>query len=258
MKAGLNLYSLRTFIKTEEEFLDTAKKIKAMGYDYAQFCAQLNEEWANIIARVTEQADLPVYLTHCPWERVIEDTEKLMEEHAKFGCKNIGIGGLPNPLVIDEKMCKKIYDKLNLAAEKMQKNGFRFFYHNHHKEFWKYENGDTPFEYMIKNTPYIHFNVDTYWLQYGGVDIISTLEKLKGRIACVHLKDYKQIYNEETKRIEPTFSPVGEGLLNFKAIVEKMKTLGVEYYLVEQDNAALLPDTLGEVERSVRYIQKEL
>ena len=47
-------------------------------------------------------------------------------------------------------------------------------------------------------------------------------------------------------------------LLNFKAIVEKMKTLGVEYYLVEQDNAALLPDTLGEVERSVKYIQKEL
>ena len=90
------------------------------------------------------------------------------------------------------------------------------------------------------------------------MDILSTLEKLKGRIACVHLKDYKQIYNEETKRIEPTFSPVGEGLLNFKAIVEKMKTLGVEYYLVEQDNAALLPDTLGEVERSIKYIQKEL
>ena len=42
------MYSLRTFIKTEEEFLDTAKKIKAMGYDYAQFCSQLNEEWANI------------------------------------------------------------------------------------------------------------------------------------------------------------------------------------------------------------------
>ncbi|MBQ3506518.1 MAG: hypothetical protein IJA89_07095, partial [Clostridia bacterium] len=114
MKAGLNLYSLRTFIKTEEEFLDTAKKIKAMGYDYAQFCAQLNEEWANIIARVVAQADLPIFLTHCPWDRVLNDTEKLMEEHAKFGCKNIGIGGLPNPVVVDEKQCKQTYDALNL------------------------------------------------------------------------------------------------------------------------------------------------
>lgn len=252
------MYSLRTFIKTEEEFLDTAKKIKAMGYDYAQFCAQLNEEWANIIARVVAQADLPIFLTHCPWERVIEDTEKLMEEHAKFHCKNIGIGGLPNPLVIDEKMCKKIYDKLNLAAEKMQKNGFRFFYHNHHKEFWKYENGDTPFEYMIKNTPYIHFNVDTYWLQYGGVDVVDFLEKLEGRIACVHLKDYKQSYNEETTIMQPRFAPVGDGVMNFPKIVAKMKTLGVQYYFVEQDDAVLYPDPFEQVERSIQYITTKL
>ena len=106
MKAGLNLYSLRKFTRTEEDFLDTAKKLKAMGYDYAQFSgAPMSSELADMIARVSAQADLPIYLTHCPLDRVINDTEKLMEEHAKFGCTNIGIGGLPNPIVVDEKQC---------------------------------------------------------------------------------------------------------------------------------------------------------
>ena len=259
MKAGLNLYSLRKFTRTEEDFLDTAKKLKAMGYDYAQFSgAPMSSELADMIARVSAQADLPIYLTHCPLDRVIKDTEKLMEEHAKFGCTNIGIGGLPNPIVVDEKQCKETYDKLNLVAEKMQKNGYKFFYHNHHKEFWKYENGDTPFEYMLNNTPNINFTVDTYWLQYGGVDVVDFLEKLKGRIECVHLKDYKQSYNEETTIMQPRFAPVGDGTMNFPKIVSKMEELGVKYYFVEQDDAINYPDPFEQVERSIRYIKTRL
>jgi len=254
-EVGLNLYSIRNLIKTEEEFLETAKKLKEMGYSYMQYSGGPFE--VDRIKRVSEETGMPICLTHVPFDRIVNETEALMEEHAQFNCKNIGLGAMPIPTIIDETECKKAIELLNVAGEKMTKNGFKFFYHHHNYEFFKHGN-QTVFDYMIENAPYINFTADTYWLQYGGVDILSTLEKLKGRIACVHLKDYKQRYNEETKKIEPIFSPVGEGLLNFKAIVEKLKTLGVEYYLVEQDNAALLPDTLGEVERSVKYIQKEL
>ena len=37
MKFGLNLFSIRNLIATEEEFLKTAKKLKEMGYSYMQF-----------------------------------------------------------------------------------------------------------------------------------------------------------------------------------------------------------------------------
>ena len=67
MKAGLNLYSLRKFIKTEEELLSTANRLKDMGYDYLQFSGvQVNAEWAEILARVCEQTQMPVCLTHNP------------------------------------------------------------------------------------------------------------------------------------------------------------------------------------------------
>ena len=32
MEAGLNLYSIRNLIETEEAFLDTAHKLREMGY----------------------------------------------------------------------------------------------------------------------------------------------------------------------------------------------------------------------------------
>ena len=254
-EVGLNLFSIRNLIKTDEEFLETAKKLKEMGYSYMQYSGAPLE--VDRIKRVSEETGMPICLTHVKYDRIVNETDALMEEHAQFNCKNIGLGAMPISTIIDETECKKAIELLNAAGEKMAKNGFKFFYHHHNYEFLKHGN-QTVFDYMIENASYINFTADTYWLQYGGVDIISTLERLKGRIACVHLKDYKQRYNEETKRIEPIFSPVGDGVLNFKAIVAKLQSLGVEYYLVEQDNAALLPDTLEQVTRSVNYIKKEL
>ena len=46
--------------------------------------------------------------------------------------------------------------------------------------------------------------------------------------------------------------------MNFKAIVPKMKEAGTEYFIVEHDSAASLPDPLVPVERSIRYIKSEL
>ena len=43
-----------------------------------------------------------------------------------------------------------------------------------------------------------------------------------------------------------------------KKMIAKMQTLGVEYFLVEQDNAADMPDTLVQVERSINWLKKEI
>ena len=110
-------------------------------------------------------------------------------------------------------------------------------------------------EYMIKNAPYINFTLDTYWVQYGGVEVCDLLDKLKGRIECVHLKDYK-IEQVSERKFEPKFAPIGDGTMNFEKIIVKMKACGTKYFLVEQDNAADLPDTLGLVTKSVKYLNE--
>ena len=83
---------------------------------------------------------------------------------------------------------------------------------------------------------------------------------MKGRIGCTHLKDYAIEYVEtaDKKEFKPVFAPVGNGNIDFASVVQKMRECGAKYYFVEQDNAAKLPDTLGEVEQSIRYIKKYL
>ena len=257
MRAGLNLFSIKNLLDSEENFLETAYKLKEMGYAYAQFSGMPFD--ADMIARVSAEAELPIVLTHVPMDRIINDTDALMEEHARFGCKNIGLGMMPIATIVDKDEVRKTIEDLNRAGERMEKNGFKFFYHHHQFEFYRHD-GETVFDYILKNAPYINFTLDSYWLQYGGVDICDTVDRLKGRIACVHMKDYmidvKTV--DEKLRLEPRFAPVGDGTIDFKAFVEHARAAGAKYFLVEQDNASKLPDTLGQVERSIRYITENL
>ena len=257
-QVGLNLFSLRTLLGDEQKLLEVAQRLKEMGYTFLQFsgCPYDHE----MIARVAKQAEMPVVLTHVPMKRILEEPERLMEEHAHFGCKNIGLGAMDTRLLLDETSCKETIEKLNRSAEKMQENGFKFFYHNHHFEFYKH-GGETVFEYMLKNAPAFNYTVDTYWLQYGGVSIMDFLPRLAGKIECVHLKDYRVYAPKEDDKsfaYYPSFAPVGEGTIDFKKITPLMKTLGTKYFIVEQDNACEFPDPYAQVQSSINYIKKEL
>ena len=121
MKAGINLYSVNKLIKTEEGLLDTAQKLKEMGYISMQYSGA--EFVPDRLKRVSDATGLPFVLTHMPADRIVNDTDKLMEEHAVFGCKNIGLGSIPIVAMVreedhqvDEKLCKTKLEELNTAS----------------------------------------------------------------------------------------------------------------------------------------------
>ncbi len=257
MKYGLNLYSLRTLIQTEEDFLKVALALKEMGYDYLQYSGA--EFLPDRIGRVSKQSGLPVVLTHVEYDDIVSQTQKLMDDHASFGCKYIGLGGLSQDVHRDRNQMLSVIDRLERAAEVMHENGFCFFYHHHHYEFARHEDG-TVLDYMLKNAPHVHITADTYWLQYGGVDVVKTLKRLDGKIECLHLKDYRVDYgiDQSEKKMIPRFAPVGDGNLDFKEIIATAKTCGSKYFLVEQDNAVFAKDPMGEVKRSIEYLRRVL
>ena len=257
MNAGLNLFSIRDLIQTEEDFLTTAQKLKEMGYSTLQYSGAPLDPMR--LKRVSEATGLPVVLTHVPMQRVVEETTALMDDHAIFGCKNIGIGMMPFEMLLDADKFKKTVDDLNVAGEKMQQNGFKFFYHHHHFEFANVPGENyTAIDYILANAPYINFTADTHWIQRGGADVCDMLRKMKGRVGCVHFKDYKIAWNEEKSTYDSYFAPVGDGNLNFHKIAETVKEIGTEYVLVEQDDACKFPNALELVERSIKYIKNEL
>lgn len=198
---------------------------------------------------------MPVHLTHSPIERILHDTDALMQEHTDMGCFNIGIGCMPNPFADEGELCELARELERVGAYMAQK-GFKLYYHHHHYEFFKISGGETILEYLARMAPHLNFTLDTYWVQYGGGDVLATIEKLSGRIGCVHLKDYKMVRYVQEEDLEPGFACLGEGTLDFAKIIPAMKAAGVEYFFVEQDNATDLPDGMGQLKKSAMYLMQ--
>ena len=73
------------------------------------------------------------------------------------------------------------------------------------------------------------FTLATFWVQAGGGDPAQWIEKLSGRVPCIHLKDFA--YTTERK-----MAVIGEGNINFDRVFEKAESAGTKYMLVEQDD----------------------
>ncbi|MBQ9802636.1 MAG: sugar phosphate isomerase/epimerase [Clostridia bacterium] len=257
MKFGLNLFSLRKQIGTKEALIATLARLKDLGYDYVQYSGGPWEPaW---VKEASEQTGMPVVLTHVKLAAMLEAPAKLVAEHKLFGCENVGLG-MFEFRGVDEATRLEGIAKIGEAAEKITAAGGKFFYHNHNFEFQKLSSGKTVFDTLFEAHPDVNFILDTFWLQAGGVAILEYIEKLKGRIGCVHLKDFLPTFvkNEETGKYEskPKFAPVGDGNINWHAVIPAFVAAGATYFLVEQDDATDYEDPFEQVGRSIKYLKE--
>ena len=125
MEVGLNLFSIRNLIMNEKDFRENLNKVKDMGYRYVQYSGGPYDP--EMINRVTKEVGLPVCLTHVPLDRILNENDKLMKEHEKFECRNIGLGSLKFDYYVNEKLFKDTIDRLQAIAVNMSKNGFQIF-----------------------------------------------------------------------------------------------------------------------------------
>lgn len=247
MKAGLNLFSIRGCITTEEDFLKACLKLKDIGYDYLQ-CSAMKLS-VDQIKKVSEQTGLSVKLTHSPLDRILNDTDTLVKEHDLLRCDFIGLGAMDFERIKTEEGAKEAINTLENIAKNLKSKGKKFVYHNHNFEFIKYRNGKTFYDMLIENTKELGFVFDTYWVQMGGVNVLEYISKLKGRIDCVHLKDFKVDY------MTPRFAALGDGSINFDKTISTMKKAGTKYFFVEQDDVEIYENPFNEIEKSIKYLK---
>ena len=94
MKLGAQLFSVRSFLQTEEDLKNTFSKIKSIGYQNVQLSGAPRMD-PYFLKEVSEEYSLPIVCTHSPYDRIAEDTDALINEHKIFGCPVIGLGAMP-------------------------------------------------------------------------------------------------------------------------------------------------------------------
>lgn len=250
MKIGVNLFSIRNLIQTKESLIKTLKALKKDHCDFVQFSG--SPVPLKALKEVSKVTKMPIVITHAPYSRMVNDLDNLMKEHKSFNCSRIGLSRIDDMKIYpDDKKVKAEIDRLEKIAIKMNKKGFKFFFHNHNFEFRKMKDGETIFDYLIKKAPHINFILDIYWVQYSGANIIDMIRRLKGRVECIHLKDYK--INDE---LNPEIAPLGDGNIDLEAVIKEAKKAGTKYFLIEQDNAADKKNGYQDIVKSIKYIKE--
>lgn len=232
MKIGAQMFTVREYCKSLEDFSETLKKIADIGYTTVQVSGtcSYDPEW---LKEELDKNGLSCVITHTAFDGISEKTSESIANHKTLNCKYIGLGCFPANYERSLGGVNSFVAKVLSFSKEIANSGCYFMYHNHAFEFDKLDDGSTIMEHLINVIPneYMGFTLDTHWVKVGGCDPVEYLKMLKGRTPCVHYKDL--IYNDENK---PLFAPVGGGTLDFDAIIKASIDLGVEYALVEQDD----------------------
>ena len=107
------------------------------------------------------------------------------------------------------------------------------------------------FACCLSNPRFLLAELDTYWVQAGGGDPVAWCKKMAGRMPLLHLKDYG--VGPDGK---PHFAEIGNGNLDWPAIISTAEASGTEWFIVEQD---VCPgDPFESLAQSFRYIKANL
>ncbi len=235
-KLGVQLYTVRDYLRDPELADFTFGRLAKMGYSEAHtFSNELDEK---VFGEIMAKHGFSVVGTHYDLKKIINDPERTIEIHRMWNTTNIGIGSMPiDRSSLTLEAVNKFVADYNKAAEMYAKEGFKLTYHHHNFEFARVDGYKTIMDILVEefDPENITFVADTCWLAAGGADVCEWLEKLKGRIDILHLKDMSMKYDPISKKFLPYITEVGHGNLTWDPIMETAEKIGVKSYVVEQD-----------------------
>ena len=241
---GVQLYTLRKYLENEQDIKATAKKLKEMGCS----CVQLFHGDAKLenICEIFASEGINIIGTLSTLE-ALEANPDLFRVCEKYGLQDIGISSG----IINESEVDAFIPRVNAFAKRVKEKGFTFSYHNHAHEFTRLPSGKTVMDrFLSEFSSDVTFMPDTYWLQLGGIDVRDWIELNGKRAVILHLKD---LTVHEKK---PTFAPVGQGNINFKAIIGTAKANGIDTFIIEQD--ICLQDPFECVKMSMDFLEDKV
>jgi sugar phosphate isomerase/epimerase len=224
------LYTIRDYTKTQEDFAASMVKIREIGYTAVQVSA-IGPIPAAEVKRIVDDNGLTICITHIGFPRLQTDLDAVIEEHHLWGCKHVAVGSMPNEYREGgEEAYRRFVEEASEIGRKLHEAGLTFSYHNHSFEFVRFGNRTgLDLIYEESDPRYLQAEIDTYWVQHGGGDPALWIRKMTNRMPVVHLKDMVIVDRQQA------MAEVGEGNLNWPAILDACREANVEWYAVEQD-----------------------
>jgi sugar phosphate isomerase/epimerase len=258
-RIGVQAMMLKNEFKADGAFT-TLKRLNELGLNAVEI-SQISMSDANVgemerarvefgmeIAALSAALEAPV---GAPNDSLMNDFDKIVADCKRLDCGLVRIGMMPFSAMASKTALLDFCSKSDEMAARLAEQGIALYYHNHHIEFAKYD-GKYILDIIRENAPLMKFELDVHWIHRGGKNPVSILQDYAGLVDLVHLKDYRigQLPGSVFESLQAgdsqafmrafegvvQFAEVGEGNLDFKAIIDQSLTSGAKYLLIEQDN----------------------
>ena len=252
MKLGAQVYSVRNYIQTPEDYGKTLQQLKSLGYDTVQH-AGVNIDDPYLLRDLTQQAGLQQVCPNISSAPILENPDKVIQCVQVLGCDSIMLPYVSSDAMNTLESFLAGWAPLEKPLRKLQEAGIRLCYHNHAFDIAPmFGRSDSFVDYLLENKPDWEFILDVAWAQYAGVDTMAYMEKIGSRMNCIHFKDYLRSINSQNK---PVFCACGNGIVSLDIYAQKAAALGIEHVIVEQDNAQDYPAPFDQMAQSVAYLK---
>lgn len=229
-KLTAQLYTVREFTKTLDDFTASMKKVRDIGYKAVQVSGIGPIPHADVKA-VADDCGLTICITHVGFEYLQNDMAAAIAQHKLWECPNVAVGSMPGRYrEAGEEGFRRFAKDATEIGKQLADAGLTFSYHNHSFEFARFGHvTGLDILYAESDPRYLKAEIDTYWIQHGGGDVIAWIRRMKDRMPVIHFKDMVILDGQQA------MAEVGEGNLNWPGILAACGEAGVEWYAVEQD-----------------------
>ncbi|HYU53897.1 MAG TPA: sugar phosphate isomerase/epimerase [Gemmatimonadaceae bacterium] len=241
-RVGLQLYTVRDLMKAD--LPGTIRQVAAIGYKEVEFAGYFGRTPAQI-RDLLRRNDLSSPSTHLGFDSLESGWQKQLDDAKAIGHKWATIAWIPEEKRRTFDDWKRHAELFNRAAAQAKSAGLRFAYHNHDFELRSVD-GQRPLDFLLSQTDpsLVDFEMDLYWVKFGGGDPLDFFNRYPKRFPLVHVKD--SAGPPDNKMVD-----VGQGTIDFPAIFAQGEKAGIKHYFVEHDQPA---DPIATIRNSYRYL----
>ena len=241
-RIGLQLYTVRDLMKND--LPGTLSKVAAIGYKEVEFAGYFGRTPAQI-RELLRRDGLSSPSTHLPFESLDSGWQKQLDDAKTIGHHWATIAWIPEDKRKTLDDWKRHADSFNKAGAQAKAAGMRFAYHNHDFELRSVD-GQRPLDVLLTSTDpsLVDFEMDLYWVKFGGGDPLDFFNRYPKRFAMVHVKDSSG--PPDNRMVD-----VGQGTIDFRSIFAQSQKAGIKHYFVEHDQPA---DPIATIGNSYNYL----
>lgn len=226
------LYSSRNF----GPLCETLKMLGGLGYKQVEGYGGL---YADLTAIDQLKADLEanglaMKTGHFGLEMLQDNSARVLEITKALGMEGVFVPAIgPDERKKDAAEWAAFGRTLAEAGKPYRDAGLAFGWHNHDFEFADLGGEEKPLDLILQGSDDIDLELDVAWVQVGGEDPISWIEKYADRIVAAHIKDIAPAGQAED---EDGWADVGQGIMDWAAIMGALEQTGAKYFVMEHDN----------------------